>query len=395
MRSLAAAIGANQFPSRGFCSTEQEWLEFRSRKSLRLETFYRERRQKLNLLMDDGSPAGAEWNFDHENRKPPPKSGLSLPHFQIEENELDAEVRECLDELEKTGQASFIGNDGPRKFAGTRAEALAALEHFVDQQLALFGPYEDAIFDGEWVLAHSMLSAPMNLGLLDPLEVAARAEQAYREGKAPIQSVEGFVRQVIGWRDYVWHLYWEFGDEYLNENFLNAEEELPKSWLELAPEQIEASCVSKTIGNTRDNGWAHHIQRLMILGNVALQRGYSPRAMNEWLIDAFVDGTPWVMPANSIGMSLFADGGRMSTKPYAAGGAYVNRMSNYCGGCKFDPKVRVGETACPITAGYWNFLATNKEKLSGNQRMWQAYSGLKRLADIDAVVAQESERTSL
>jgi deoxyribodipyrimidine photolyase-related protein len=240
-----------------------------------------------------------------------------------------------------------------------------------------------------------MLSAPMNLGLLDPLEVAARAEQAYREGKAPIQSVEGFVRQVIGWRDYVWHLYWEFGDEYLNENFLNAEEELPKSWLELAPEQIEASCVSKTIGNTRDNGWAHHIQRLMILGNVALQRGYNPRAMNEWLIDAFVDGTPWVMPANSIGMSLFADGGRMSTKPYAAGGAYVNRMSNYCGGCKFDPKVRVGETACPITAGYWNFLATNQEKLSGNQRMWQAYSGLKRLADIDAVIAQESKRTSL
>ena len=395
MRSLASAIGVNQLPSRGFCSTDEDWSEFRARKSLRLETFYRERRQKLELLMDGSSPSGGEWNFDHENRKSPPKSGLGLQHFQIVENALDAEVRECLDDLERTGRASFIGKDGPRKFAGTRSEALAALEHFVDHQLPLFGPYEDAIFDGEWVLAHSMLSAPMNLGLLDPLEVAVRAEQAYKEGQASIQSVEGFVRQVIGWRDYVWHLYWEFGDEYLDQNFLGAEQELPASWLELAPEQIEARCVSKTIENTRDNGWAHHIQRLMILGNVALQRGYSPKAMNDWLVDAFVDGTPWVMPANAIGMSLYADGGRMSTKPYAAGGAYVNRMSNYCGGCKFDPKVRVGETACPITAGYWNFLATNQIKLSGNQRMWQAYSGLKRLADIDAVVAQESKRTSL
>jgi deoxyribodipyrimidine photolyase-related protein len=345
--------------------------------------------------MDGSSPSGGEWNFDHENRKSPPKSGLGLQHFQIVENALDAEVRECLDDLERTSRASFIGKDGPRKFAGTRSEALAALEHFVDHQLPLFGPYEDAIFDGEWVLAHSMLSAPMNLGLLDPLEVAVRAERAYKEGQASIQSVEGFVRQVIGWRDYVWHLYWEFGDEYLDQNFLGAEQELPASWLELAPEQIEARCVSKTIENTRDNGWAHHIQRLMILGNVALQRGYNPKAMNDWLVDAFVDGTPWVMPANAIGMSLYADGGRMSTKPYAAGGAYVNRMSNYCGGCKFDPKVRVGDTACPITAGYWNFLATNQIKLSGNQRMWQAYSGLKRLADIDAVVAQESKRTSL
>lgn len=395
MLALASLLELEPLPARGFCSTGSDWREFRSRKALRLESFYREQRQRLNLLMDDGSPAGGDWNFDHENRKPPPKQGLGVQHFQIIENELDDEVRACLDQLEQSGKASFIGVDGPRKFAGTRAEALAALEHFVEHQLPLFGPYEDAIFDGEWVLAHSMLSAPMNLGLLDPLEVATRAERAYRDGIAPIQSVEGFIRQVIGWRDYVWHLYWEFGEEYLSENFLNANARLPDSWKDLDPNGIEARCVAKSIENIRDNGWTHHIQRLMILGNVALQRGYNPREVNEWLVDAFVDGTPWVMPANSIGMSLFADGGRMSTKPYAAGGAYVNRMSNYCGGCSFDPKLRLGERACPITAGYWNFLAVNQQKLASNQRMWQAYAGLKRLSDLDAVVAQESARTSL
>lgn len=395
MRALSATLGLTQLPSKGFCSSESQWAEFRSRKSLRLESFYREQRQRLNLLMDNGNPVGGEWNFDHDNRKPPPKNGLGLEHFQVFEDALDAEVRATLDELESAGKAKFIGLDGPRKFAGSRAEALAALEHFVEHQLPYFGPYEDAIFDGEWVLAHSMLSAPMNLGLLDPMEVALRAERAFKEGLAPIQSVEGFIRQVIGWRDYVWHLYWEFGEQYLEENFLDAHTQLPSSWLTLEPKDIEARCVSKTIENTRDNAWAHHIQRLMVLGNVALQRGFNPKAMNEWLVDAFVDGTPWVMPANSIGMSLFADGGRMSTKPYAAGGAYVNRMSNYCGGCRFDPKIRVGDNACPITAGYWFFLDKNKGKLAGNQRMWQAYSGLRRLSDIDEVVSQESKRSSL
>lgn len=395
LRMLTDSLGLEQHSARGFCSSGEDWAEFRSRKALRLESFYREQRQRLGLLMDGGSPAEGEWNFDHENRKPPPKQGLGLQYFEICEDDLDEEVRASLDELEQSGKASFIGVDGPRKFAGNRVQALAALEHFVAHQLPLFGPYEDAIFDGEWVLAHSMLSAPMNLGLLDPMEVAKRAERAYREGQASIQSVEGFIRQVIGWRDYVWHLYWEFGESYLNENFLEANSPLPGSWKELNPSEIGSRCVSKTLENVRDNSWTHHIQRLMILGNVALQRGYSPREVNEWLVDAFVDGTPWVMPANAIGMSLFADGGRMSTKPYAAGGAYVNRMSNYCGGCRFDPKVRVGENACPITAGYWNFLASNQSKLAENQRMSQAYSGLKGLTDLDAVIAQESGRTSL
>jgi deoxyribodipyrimidine photolyase-related protein len=345
--------------------------------------------------MEGAEPSGGQWNFDQDNRKPSPKSGLGLKHFEVIENEIDAGVRRTLDELEASGQASFFGVDGPRKFAGNRVEALAALQHFIDYQLEAFGPYEDAVFDGEWVLAHSMLSAPMNLGLLDPIEVVRAVEAAYLRGEAPIESVEGFVRQIIGWRDYVWHLYWEYGEGYLDSNFLDAVTPLPEAWKDLDASAIEARCLSKTIENTSTNAWTHHIQRLMVIGNVALQRGYNPREVNDWLVDAFVDGTPWVMPANAIGMSLFADGGRMSTKPYAAGGAYINRMTNYCGGCKFDPKVRVGDSACPITAGYWHFLSKNQSKLSGNQRMWQAYSGLRRLSDIEAVNSQESKRMSL
>jgi len=394
-RALVQSLGITTHEARGFCSSESDWVSFRTDKSPRLENFYRRQRVRLDILMEGSEPSGGQWNFDHDNRKPSPKGGLGLPHFEVIEDDIDVGVRETLDKLEASGLASFIGVDGPRKFAGNRTEALAALQHFVDYQLDAFGPYEDAVFDGEWVLAHSMLSAPMNLGLLDPLEVVAAVESAYTRGDAPIESVEGFIRQIIGWRDYVWHLYWEYGEGYLDSNFLNATSPLPEAWKELDGNAIEARCLSKTIENTSSNAWTHHIQRLMVLGNVALQRGYNPREVNDWLVDAFVDGTPWVMPANAIGMSLFADGGRMSTKPYAAGGAYINRMTNYCGGCKFDPKIRLGDNACPITAGYWNFLSINQAKLAGNQRMWQAYSGLRRHSDIDAVNFQESNRKSL
>jgi deoxyribodipyrimidine photolyase-related protein len=393
--ALTESLGLKVEEARGFCSSAQDWKSFRTDKSPRLENFYRRQRARLNVLMEGAEPCGGQWNFDQDNRKPSPKSGLGLKHFEFVEDDLDAEVRETLDSLEAAGEASFIGVDGPRKFAGNRVQALAGLQHFVDYQLDAFGPYEDAVFDGEWVLAHSMLSAPMNLGLLDPMEVVRAVEQAYLDGRARIESAEGFIRQVIGWRDYVWHLYWEYGADYLDSNFLNATTPLPISWTELDSTEVESNCLAKTLKNVSDNGWTHHIQRLMVLGNVALQRGYRPKEVNDWLIDAFVDGTPWVMPANAIGMSLFADGGRMSTKPYAAGGAYINRMSNYCGGCKFDPKVRLGDRACPITAGYWNFLAKNESLLAGNQRMWQSYAGLRRLSDAHEVVAQESRRTSL
>lgn len=391
MLALAKSLDLDLSEPRGFCSSRDQWLANKG-KGLLLETFYRNQRRSLGVLMEGSEPCEGQWNFDHDNRKPVPKGGLGIKHFEIVENEIDAQVRKDLDQLEASGQAHFIGEDGPRKFAGDRNEALRALEHFIEHQLPVFGPYEDAVYDSEWVLAHSMLSAPMNLGLLDPMEVVRRVEDAYRAGHAPIQSAEGFIRQVIGWRDYVWHLYWEFGEDYEGSNYLEANLPLPEWFAKLQASQVESRCVSHSLESVSKNAWAHHIQRLMILGNFALQRGLNPKALNDWFIDAFVDGTPWVMPANVIGMSQFADGGRMSTKPYTAGGSYINKMTNLCGGCKFDPKVRVGPNACPMTAGYWNFLDANESKLRGNPRMNQVFAGLSKLTDRTELLIQERAR---
>lgn len=396
LRRLVTSLGLEVVESRGFCSTEQQFAEFAGAgKQLRLENFYRQQRKRLELLMDGDEPLGGRWNFDSENRLAPPKQGLGLPEpYWPEQDALDEEVRVTLDDLESQG-VSFRGEDGPRRFAGTREQALTALADFIENRLDLFGPYEDAIDSRDSWMAHSMLSAPMNLGLLDPLEVARAAQEAFLQGKARLESVEGFIRQVIGWRDYVWHLYWHFGEDYTELNWLEASVALPESWQRLDGSQLSAQCLSSTIHEVAKNGWAHHIPRLMILGNIALQRGYDPREVNDWFIDSFVDGAPWVMPANVIGMSLFADGGQMSTKPYAAGGAYIDRMSNHCTSCRFNPKKRVGEDACPITAGYWFFMENNRERLKSNFRLRNTYAGLSRLSDLDAVMEQERARERL
>ena len=394
--ALVKALGLEVLPARGFASSFEQWDEFsRGKRSTKLEDFYRGQRRRHQLLMDGEEPVSGRWNFDEENRQPPPRAGLGIPGpWHPEEDALDNEVRATLDELANSG-VRFMGEDGPRKFAATREQALAALEHFINFRLDLFGPYEDAVDQNDWAMAHSLLSVPMNLGLLDPLEVAKAAERAFHEGKARLSSVEGFIRQIVGWRDYVWHLYWHFGPEYEDQNFLDANEPLPNALSQLARGEIESHCLSSTISDISTNGWAHHIQRLMILGNFAAQRGWNPKLLNDWFVDAFVDGTPWVMPANVIGMSQFADGGKMSTKPYVSGGAYISKMTNYCGSCRFDPKKRVGADACPLTAGYWNYLSRNKDKLSMNFRMRNGYAGLSRLADLDQVVEQESSRKTL
>jgi deoxyribodipyrimidine photolyase-related protein len=204
--------------------------------------------------------------------------------------------------------------------------------------------------------------------------------------------VEGFVRQILGWRDFVWHLYWHFEPGYRGENALGATAALPRWFADLDGGAVQARCLSDVLAGVRDRGWVHHIPRLMVLGNYAMQRGWDPLAMSDWFHRSFVDGYEWVMTANVIGMSQFADGGRMSTKPYAGGGAYINRMSDYCGGCRYDPKVRTGDDACPYTAGYWAFLQRNEARLSGNARMRQPLRGLHRLSDLDAVVEQEKAR---
>lgn len=396
--ALAQSLNLEIHENPGFCSNFEDWDAFlaSSPKRLRLEDFYRIQRKRIDILMHQGEPEGGKWNFDEENRLPPPKAGLGLPEpYRPQEDELDLQVRAELDALEKSGKAKFIGNDGPRIFPGTREQALVALNDFIENRLDLFGPYEDAMDDRDWVMAHSMLSVPINLGLLSPLEVVNAAVAAYQSGDARLASVEGFIRQIIGWRDYVWQLYWHFGEDYESKNELKANTPLPTSFSELDPDQIEAKCLAHAVKSVRDNAWTHHIPRLMVLGNTALQRGFNPKQTNDWFIDAFADGTPWVMPANVIGMSLYADGGQMSTKPYAAGGAYINKMSNHCVGCKFKPTIRVGEEACPFTAGYWNFLAKNQETFKSNHRMSQTLGGLRRLSDLPQLLEQEAKRKSL
>lgn len=397
---LVRRLGATVLPARGFATTQADfaaWVERRGNRRLLLEDFYRDARRRHDLLMDGPEPAGGRWNFDEDNRQPPPKQptlGVPEPWWPTED-EIDDEVRSDLDRWERDGEVAFLGDDGPRRFAVTRTEALRALDGFVDHRLAAFGPHEDAMLRADDWMAHSLLSAPLNLGLLDPLEVATRVERAWRDDRVPLASAEGFVRQVIGWRDYVWHLYWHLGEDYRRRNVLAATSDLPAWFAGLdADSSVGAACLADALRGVREQGWVHHIPRLMVLGNYALQRGWRPDQVTNWFHRAFVDGYDWVMVPNVVGMSQHADGGALATKPYAAGGAYINRMSDYCRGCPYDPKVRVGDRACPFTAGYWTFLHRNRERLTGNHRMAQPLRGLDRLADLDALLGQEHQRGS-
>lgn len=392
--------GVEVLPSRGFATSEAEfaaWADRQSGRRLRMEDFYRDARTRLGVLMDGAEPAGGRWNLDADNREPPPRGAtrLDLPEpWWPEEDDIDAEVRRDLDRWERDGDVSFLGSDGPRRFAVTRTEARYALRSFVAHRLAAFGPHEDAMLHGDSWMAHSLLSVPLNLGLLDPVEVVEAADSAYRRGDVPLASAEGFVRQVIGWRDYMWHVYWHLGEGHRSLNHLNARRHLPDWWLDLQPEDVTARCLSHVLGEVREHGWAHHIERLMVLGNYALQRGWRPDELTDWFHRAFVDGYDWVMVPNVVGMSQYADGGQMTTKPYAAGGAYLNRMSDHCGRCAYSPTVRVGERACPFTAGYWWFLQRHRERLADNHRMAQPVRGLDRLRDLDELVEQEDRRGS-
>ena len=366
----------------------EQWAN--GRNNFRMETFYREQRRRFGILMDGDEPVGGRWNLDEENREPPPKKQKTLgvePPWWPEEDDVDAAVRADVDAM----NVDTVGSDGPRRFAVTADEAQKALAHFIEYRLESFGPYEDAVLADDWTMAHSLLSVPLNLGLLDPLDVVHAAEQAHFDG-ASLAAVEGFVRQIIGWREYVWHLYWHYGPDYLASNELDAHTPLPDWFADLDADRIDAACLSATMRDLDSHGWVHHIPRLMILGNHALQRGYDPAALTHWFATAFVDGFAWVMPVNVIGMSQHADGGRIATKPYASGGAYLNRMTDYCGRCCYNPKKRVGDDACPFTAGYWAFVHRHRERLAANNRTARQVSSMNRLADLDDVLVQESER---
>ena len=392
--------GFSVVPSPGFACHRSEfgaWARSRrdAGKRLLMEDFYREQRRRFDVLMDHGSPIGGTWNLDHDNREAPPKGArtLTVPEpWWPEEDGIDAQVRLDLDEMESSGAARFSGKDGPRRFAVTRDEALQALHQFVSTRLPAFGPHEDAMLAADATMAHSLLSVPLNLGLLHPLEVVAAAEAAYRSGAAPLAGVEGFIRQVLGWREYVWGIYWQAGEQYQRRNALAHRRTLPGWFDDLDADAVTANCLSHVLADVRDRGWVHHIPRLMILGGYALQRGWSPQELTDWFHERFVDGYGWVMTANVVGMSQQADGGLMATKPYASGGAYINRMSDFCSGCAYDPKVRLGPKACPYTAGYWAFIDRHAHELGSNPRMSRAVQGRLRLDDLTAVIAQEKDR---
>lgn len=380
--------GVTVLPARGFLVPHADfraWADGHDGKALRQEHFYRWVRGTYDLLMDGGEPAGGRWNLDHDNREPPPRDArtLAVPApYRPREDDIDDEVRHDLDRWERDGDVGFVGRDGLRRFPASRREALAALRRFTEHRLPDFGAYEDAMLADDPVLSHSLLSSSLNLGLLDPAEAVARAERAWRDGTAPLNSVEGFVRQIAGWREYVWHLYWYFGEDYRHRNALRHTAPLPDWFLELDAAAVTANCLRTVLTQVRDTGWTHHIPRLMILGSHALQRGWHPAAVTDWFHRSFVDGYDWVMLPNVVGMSQYADGGRMTTKPYTSGGAYVQRMSDLCGPCAYRPTERTGDRACPFTAGYWTFLDRHRTRFEGNARMARAVRGLDRLADL-------------
>ncbi len=383
---------ADVLPTPAFALPREEfrrWAGGRTR--FRLEDFYREQRRRFGVLMDGDQPVGGRWNYDTDNRESPPKGLATLgapPPYRPEEDDIDAGVRRDLDAL----NLDTVGADGPRLFAVTPAEARAALDRFIADRLPLFGRYEDAVMGADWAMAHSLLSVPLNLGVLHPLDAVHAAEQAYRDGAAPLAAAEGFIRQILGWREYVWHLYWHFGPDYLDNNALDAHTPLPDWWTDLDADAVSAECLRQALAGVRDRGWTHHIPRLMVLGSHALQRGYDPRALNDWFTSSFVDGFSWVMPVNVVGMSQHADGGLMATKPYTSGGAYISRMSDHCRVCPFDPKKRLGDDACPFTAGYWAFVHRHSDLLAANMRTARSVSSMRKLADLDAVLEQERHR---
>ncbi|MDC0659021.1 cryptochrome/photolyase family protein [Leisingera sp. SS27] len=359
--------------SRFLCSHErfQSWAE--GRKQLRMEYFYREMRRETGLLMQGDQPEGGKWNFDQENRKPA-KGDLCLPHPL--ETRPDAITEEVLD-LVEARFGSHFGSLRPFWFAVTREGALQALEDFAEKALSCFGDYQDAMLEGERFLYHSVLSQYMNSGLLEPMEVCRRVERAYYEGDAPLNAAEGFIRQVIGWREYVRGIYWLNMPGYTEQNYFGASRPLPEFYWN---GETGMACLAAAITQTRDEAYAHHIQRLMVTGNFAMLAGVDPHEVHEWYLAVYADAYEWVEAPNVIGMSQFADGGLLGSKPYAASGNYINKMSNHCAGCSYDVKRKTGEKACPFNSLYWDFLVRNAGKLRGNPRLRQVYRTWDRMS---------------
>lgn len=375
---------------RHFLCTREAFAEWRSqRKQPRMEHFYRLMRQRTGILMRDDQPEGGEWNYDHDNRESFDARGPGFVprHLGFAADAITAEVLALVERDYADHPGSLAHFDWPV----TRADALQALADFITNRLAAFGPYQDALWDSEPFLYHARLSAALNLKLLHPREVIEAAVAAYHRGEAPLPGVEGFVRQILGWREYVRGLYWTHMPAYLDDNALGAEQPLPKLYW---TGDTAMNCLRVTVGDTLKHGYAHHIQRLMVTGLFALLLGVRPRALHEWYLAVYVDAVEWVELPNTIGMSQYADGGLMGSKPYIASGKYIDRMSNYCGGCRFDPGTATGPKACPFTTLYWDFLDRHRTRFEGHPRLVMQVRNLARL-NADKLAAIRAEATRL
>lgn len=378
-------------PCNHFIWSEAEVLDWlRDRKRPLLEDFYRAGRRRWHILMDgDGpkaQPLGDRWNFDADNRKPPKAGLMPPPPLTFEPDAITQAVIEKVRGLGDRGIATW-GDLTPFPWAVTRSQALAVLENFIDHRLRDFGPYQDAMVTGQDTLWHALLSPYLNLGLLRPWEVVQAIAAAHRDrGDLPLASVEGCIRQILGWREYMRGLYLHLSGPadaptaYAQSNWFNHQRPLPAFfWTGDTP----CNCLRQTLTQVRRTGYGHHIQRLMVLGNFATIAGINPQAVESWFHSAFIDGYDWVMQTNVLGMGLFADGGRLATKPYAASGNYINRMGDYCKGCAYDPKQRTGPRACPFNVFYWDFLIRHEGPLRSHGRMALVLKHLDKFTEAD------------
>ena len=370
-----------------FIASEAEFATWASeRKQLRMEYFYRDMRRKTGLLMSGNEPEGGRWNYDHDNRKPA-KGEQSFPDIlRFSPDDITAEVLSLVGE--KFGH--HFGDLEPFWFGVTRVDAQNALRHFLKHALPQFGDFQDAMLRDEKFLYHAVVGLYLNCGLLDPLETCRAVEAEYRKGAVPLNAAEGFIRQIIGWREYVRGIYWLKMPGYANSNVLGATRPLPEFYWSA---DTQMACLRACITQTREEAYAHHIQRLMITGNFALLAGIDPRELHEWYLAVYADAYEWVEMPNTIGMSQFADGGILASKPYAASGAYIDRMSDYCKNCSFDVKVKNGPKACPFNYLYWDFLVRHDARLRGNPRMAQMYRTYDKLDEARKVaIADDAAR---
>lgn len=372
--------------TRFLCQPDEfsEWSN--AYKQPRMEYFYRYMRKKHSILMDGDQPIGGKWNYDHDNRKTP-KDGLRIPPPY--NNSADKITNEVIDLVAQRFPDHF-GDLAPFYFAVTREQALAALQQFIEQRLVYFGDFQDAMIENEPWMYHSHLSFYLNCGLLLPLECIYAAETAYRKNKAPLNAVEGFIRQILGWREYVRGIYWHEMPHYAEKNFFKAARPLPDFYWTA---ETDMNCLRQCVSETKQHAYAHHIQRLMVLGNFALLAGINPVEVNEWFLVVYADAYEWVELPNVSGMILFADGGYLASKPYAAGGSYINKMSNYCKQCRYKVSKKNGADACPFNYLYWDFLARHRKQLQSNHRIGMMYKTYDRMDDNKKqMIADDSQR---